>query len=74
MVKPGNYTYQLIIQVILIVASIVVGFFYILGRVEVSIGSILAPANTESWGPICGDGWGVREAMVSKYQILVYSS
>ena len=34
-----------------------------LGRVEVSISS---SNNNRKWRPICGDGWGVREAMVSE--------
>ena len=32
----------------------------ITGRVEVQIDK------GGPWGPVCGDGWGVREAMVSK--------
>ena len=29
------------------------------GRVEVRVGP------SERWAPVCGDGWGVREGMVS---------
>ena len=29
------------------------------GRVEVRVGS------SDRWAPVCGDGWGVREGMVS---------
>ncbi len=33
------------------------------GRVEVR------PWGHEEWGTVCGDGWGVREAMVANYFI-----
>ena len=32
------------------------------GRVEVRVGS------SDRWAPVCGDGWGVREGMVSAVQ------
>ena len=46
---------------------------FIEGRVEVSVASISTVTNNDSWSPVCGDGWGVREAMVSEYVILVYT-
>jgi hypothetical protein len=33
--------------------------------VEVSISTSTNNLNAEIWRPVCGDGWGVREAMVN---------
>ena len=40
-------------------------YLYIEGRVEVAISNNERSADINGWRPICGDGWGVREAMVS---------
>ena len=36
------------------------------GRVEVSITSSNNEVISGTWKPICGDGWGVKEAMVKE--------
>ena len=43
----------------------------IIGRVEVSTPTNTNNFDSDVWRPVCGDGWGVREAMVSEQLFLL---